>query len=59
MQKIDKTDKTVGADDPDDPVDLLQPYSYSDQEPDRDHEEREAIMEIDGRLDMPDFLRRT
>ncbi len=61
VQKTDIIDKTVRSDDSDGPDDVLQPYSYSDQGPDGDIEEREAIQAIDGRLDveMPEFLRRT
>ncbi len=60
-QKIVGTDKTDNFDDPVDPVDLLQPYSLSvpGQGLDSDAEERAAIQEFDGCLDMPDFLRRT
>ncbi len=61
VQKTDIIDKTVRSDDSDGPDDVLQPYSYSDQGPDGDIEEREAIQAIDGRLDveMPEFLSRT
>ncbi len=50
---IDKTDavnvnKTADSVDPDDPVGLLQPYSYPDQDIDGDVEERAAIQEFDG-----------
>ena len=50
LQKTDIIDKTVISDDPDDDVDLLQPYSSSDHDQDGDHEEREAISLIDGEL---------
>ncbi len=59
MQKSDIIDKTVRSDDPDGPADVLQPYSYSDHEPDGDRDEREAIMAIDGNLEIPEFLKRT
>jgi hypothetical protein len=59
VRKTDIIDKTVRSDDPDGPDDVLQPYSYSDHEPDGDRDEREAIMAIDRNLEIPEFLKRT
>ena len=56
-QNIDIIDKTVKSDGSDGPDDVLQPYSSSDL--DGDAAEREAIMEVDGTLDVPEFLKRT
>ncbi len=56
VDPVDHTEKTDAENvnkindpvDPVDHVDDLQPYSYSDHDPDGDIEEREAIQEWDG-----------